>query len=480
VSAGYRQALSLSFKAADLLVMVASFVVAAAVVFLGSSWHSLPRLLTVRLKPGNLILFLMLMAAWYVIFNAFGLYRSRRLSSVGEETMDVVKAASVGSMVVLGVDTLIIDIDLVTSPFLVAFWALSTAFTSLARIGLRLLLEYMRVRGRNLRNLVIVGTNRRALRFAELVENKPTLGYQIKGFVDEEWRGVETFRQTGRPLLARLGEFRTYLREHVVDEVVIALPVSSHYAHFSHILRACEEQGVLVHMLPDFFDVSHARMRLEFLEEQPVITMRTGAMEGWPVLVKRSVDVALSLALLAILAPLFAVVAVLIKLTSPGPVFFIQERVGLHKRPFKFVKFRTMVQDAEKQQASLERLNQVSGPVFKIWKDPRMTTFGSLLRRTSVDELPQLINVLMGDMSLVGPRPLPLRDFLAFDADWHRRRFSVRPGMTCLWQIGGRNSIPFEKWMEMDMQYIDQWSLWLDFKILAGTVPAVMSGKGAA
>jgi exopolysaccharide biosynthesis polyprenyl glycosylphosphotransferase len=480
VSASYRQALSLSYKATDLVVMVGSFVLAVVLVVLGSSWQTLPRLLTVRLKPGNLMLFLLLMAAWYLIFAAFGLYRSRRLASVREETLDVVKATSVGSMVVLGVDTLVVDIDLVTSPFLVAFWGLSAGLTSLARLSLRLVLEWFRLRGRNLRNLVIVGTNPRALRFADLVENKPTLGYQILGFVDEEWRGVEAFRQTGRPLLARLGDFGTYLREQVVDEVVIALPVSSHYAHFAHILRACEEQGVLVHMLPDFFDVSHARLRLEFLEDQPVITLRTGAMEGWPLLVKRSVDVALSLALLIVLAPLFALVAVLIKLTSPGPVFFVQERVGLHKRPFRFVKFRTMVEDAEKQQAALETLNQVDGPVFKIWKDPRMTPFGSFLRRTSIDELPQLVNVLMGHMSLVGPRPLPIRDYRAFDADWHRRRFSVRPGMTCLWQIGGRNSIPFEKWMEMDMQYIDQWSLWLDFKILAGTVPAVMGGKGAA
>jgi exopolysaccharide biosynthesis polyprenyl glycosylphosphotransferase len=480
LSTGYRQALDLSFKAADLLVMVGSFVVAVATVVLGSSWQLLPRLFTVRLKPGNLLLFILLMAAWYLIFAAFGLYRSRRLSSIRAETLDVVKATSVGSMVILGVDTLVIDIDLVTSPFLVAFWALSASLTSLSRLSLRLGLEYLRIRGRNLRNLIIVGTNARALRFAEVVENKPALGYQIKGFVDEEWRGVDRFRQTGRELVARLTEFGSYLREHVVDEVVIALPVSSHYAQFAHILRHCEEQGVLVHMLPDFFDLRHARFSLEVLEDQPVITLRTGAMEGWPVLVKRTFDLVISLALLVLLAPLFLVVAALIKLTSAGPVFFIQDRVGLHKRPFRFVKFRTMVQDAERQQAALEKLNQVDGPVFKIWKDPRMTPLGSILRRTSIDELPQLLNVLMGDMSLVGPRPLPLRDYRAFDADWHRRRFSVRPGMTCLWQIGGRNSIPFEKWMEMDMQYIDQWSLWLDFKILAGTVPAVMGGKGAA
>ena len=479
MNTGYRRALDVSFKAVDLLVMVASFVLAAGYLVLGSNWRALPRLFTVRLKPTNLLLFLVLMAAWYAIFTVFGLYRSRRLSSIRAETLDIVKATSVGSMAVLGVDTLIIDIDLVTSPFLVAFWILSTGLTAVAHLGLRLALQWLRIRGRNLRNVVIVGTNARALRFAELIENKPTLGYQIKGFVDEEWRGIEKFRQSGREIVARLDDFGSYLREQVVDEVVITLPVSSHYTQFSNILRACEEQGVLVHMVPDFFDVVHARVRLEVLEDQPVITLRTGAMEGWPVLVKRTVDVVLGSALLVVLAPLFAVVAVFIKLTSPGPILFVQERVGLHKRPFRFVKFRTMVQDAERQQAALESKNQVSGPVFKIWNDPRTTPVGALLRKTSIDELPQLINVIKGDMSLVGPRPLPIRDYRAFDSDWHRRRFSVRPGMTCLWQIGGRNSVPFEQWMEMDMQYIDQWSLWLDFKILANTLPAVVTGRGA-
>jgi exopolysaccharide biosynthesis polyprenyl glycosylphosphotransferase len=478
MNSGYRHLLDLSFKAVDLLVMVGSFVLAAGTLVLGSDWYSLQRLFEVRLKASNLLLLLVLMAAWYAIFAAFGLYRSRRLSSARAETLDIVKATSLGSTAVLGVASLI-NIDLVTSEFLVVFWVLSTAMTALARLALRVTLERFRVRGRNLRNLLIVGTNARALRFAELVENKPTLGYQIKGFIDEEWRGAEKFRQTGRELVAQLDDFGTYLREHVVDEVVIALPVSSYYAHFSHMLLACEEQGILVHMLPDFFDVNHARLSLEVLEDQPVITLRTGAMEGWPVLVKRIVDLAVAVVLLILLMPLFIIVAVLIKLTSPGPIFFVQDRVGFHKRPFRFLKFRTMVQDAEKQQLALEELNQVSGPVFKIWNDPRMTPVGSLLRRTSVDELPQLINVILGDMSLVGPRPLPFRDYQAFDSDWHRRRFSVRPGMTCLWQVGGRNSLPFDRWMELDMHYIDHWSLWLDFKILASTVPAVVSGKGA-
>jgi len=173
------------------------------------------------------------------------------------------------------------------------------------------------------------------------------------------------------------------------------------------------------------------------------------------------------------------VVALLVKLTSPGPIFFSQVRMGLNKRKFTMFKFRTMVANAEQLQEQLLSMNEMTGPVFKIRKDPRVTPLGRVLRNASIDELPQLFNVLKGDMSLVGPRAMSLRDYQLFDKDWQRRRFCVKPGITCLWQIHGRNSIPFEKWMELDMQYIDTWSLWLDLKILLQTVPAVLRGTGA-
>jgi exopolysaccharide biosynthesis polyprenyl glycosylphosphotransferase len=197
-------------------------------------------------------------------------------------------------------------------------------------------------------------------------------------------------------------------------------------------------------------------------------------------MIKRTLDCLLSGTLLVIFSPLFFVVAVLVKLTSPGPIFFCQIRVGLNKRKFNIYKFRTMVANAEQLQDQLLSMNEMSGPVFKIERDPRVTPLGRVLRNTSIDELPQLFNVLKGDMSLVGPRAMSLRDYQLFDKDWQRRRFSVKPGITCLWQIHGRNSIPFEEWMELDMQYIDTWSLWLDLKILVQTVPAVLRGNGAA
>jgi len=203
-------------------------------------------------------------------------------------------------------------------------------------------------------------------------------------------------------------------------------------------------------------------------------------MHGWSIEIKRALDFCASLVLLILLAPLFLIIAILIKLTSAGSVFFVQERVGLNKRRFPLYKYRTMVRDAEQKMAELEHLNEVSGPVFKMKDDPRLTPLGKFLRKSSIDELPQLFNVLKGDMSLVGPRPLPVRDYEGFSQDWQRRRFSVRPGITCLWQVNGRSDLSFDKWMEMDMQYIDQWSLWLDLKILAQTVPAVLRGSGAA
>jgi exopolysaccharide biosynthesis polyprenyl glycosylphosphotransferase len=203
-------------------------------------------------------------------------------------------------------------------------------------------------------------------------------------------------------------------------------------------------------------------------------------MDGWQVEVKRIMDILISAIVLVLALPFFIIIAIAIKVSSSGPVFFVQERIGLNKRHIKVFKFRTMVRDAEKKQAELEELNEASGPVFKIKKDPRITSIGRVLRKLSLDEIPQLINVLVGDMSLVGPRPLPIRDYSGFSEDWHRRRFSVRPGMTCLWQVNGRSSLPFDRWMELDMEYIDKWSLWLDLKILAKTFPSVLRGSGAA
>ena len=240
-------------------------------------------------------------------------------------------------------------------------------------------------------------------------------------------------------------------------------------------------KGSLCECLRNIFDLKTSHSPDDGLETDPLFTPHARAWEdGWPLIIKRIVDLTVSFICLTVLSPLLAVVAILIKVTSPGPVLFIQNRIGLSKRPFRLIKFRTMVVDAETRMRDIRHLNEASGPVFKIKNDPRIHAVGRFLRKTSIDELPQLFNVLMGDMSLVGPRPLPVRDYEGFSEDWQRRRFSVKPGITCIWQVRGRSSISFDKWMELDLLYIDEWSLWLDLQILLQTIPAVLRGSGAA
>jgi len=264
-----------------------------------------------------------------------------------------------------------------------------------------------------------------------------------------------------------------------VDEVLVALPIDKYGPLVEAIVRQCEEQGITVRLRTEMSHLQVARFYVDELEGLPVMTIQSGPADSWPLTVKRVIDIVGSAALLAALAPFFAVVALLIKSDSSGSVFFTQERVGYNKRRFKMIKFRTMIVDAERQQELLEHMNEVEGPVFKIKKDPRITRVGAFLRRFSIDELPQLVNVLKGDMSLVGPRPLPVRDVERIDIQWHKRRFSIKPGITCLWQVNGRSNVSFNEWVRMDLDYIDKWSLGLDFLILLKTIPAVLRGPGA-
>jgi exopolysaccharide biosynthesis polyprenyl glycosylphosphotransferase len=466
-------------KLLDLLIMCLSFVLATVPVYYQDGVASLEHFFSLRIKIEHLILFLGFLYLWPMILSFFLLYRSRRLSNGRGEILDSLKATSLGTGIILA-GSLLFQIKLVTPAFLAVFFLSSSGLTILSRLLLQDVFKLMRERGRNLRYMLIVGTNPRALRFARNIEQRPDLGYRILGFVDNEWSGMEEFSQEDFPLIGNFTDFPALLRDHVVDEVVISLPVKSQYEQASRIVALCEEQGTTVRFLSDIFNSKLSRGKSEVFEDEAVVTVYPGAILGWLAMIKRTIDFSLSLVLLLSLSPLFLVTSLLIKLTSQGPVFFIQERVGLNKRRFRLYKFRTMIPDAERKMAAVEHLNEISGPVFKIKDDPRITRVGKILRKLSIDELPQLINVLKGDMSLVGPRPLPVRDYNGFDQDWQRRRFSVLPGITCLWQINGRSNVNFEKWMQLDMQYIDQWSLWLDLKILAKTIPAVLRGSGAA
>lgn len=432
-----------------------------------------PEFLRLRVEVSNFVIFAGWLAVWQLSFQQFGLYRSRRLAPIGTEPALIAGATLLGTLS-LAVAAVMFSISIATPRFLVAVWLISTVLTIAVRLGLRYTLYMSRLRGRKLRCLLIAGTNDRAFEFARRVHDHPELGYRVIGLVDEPRALPEDFGTLGYRLVTDFEGFQAYLRAHVVDEVVVCLPVKSQYEAAAGIIEICREQGVMVRFLSDVFN------NPDLSQDIPVITSSAGLEPSAATGVKRALDVFVSLFMLTLLAPLAAVIIVAIKLTSSGPTHFGQERLGLNKHRFRMLKFRTMGVNAEAQQAALEELNEAEGPVFKIKNDPRVTSIGRVLRKTSLDELPQLFNVLKGDMSLVGPRPLPVKDYEGFDEDWHRRRFSVRPGMTCLWQVGGRSDVSFSRWMELDMEYIDNWSLGLDLRILARTIPAVLRGSGAS
>jgi exopolysaccharide biosynthesis polyprenyl glycosylphosphotransferase len=477
-----RQILVYAFQLVDLILLVLTFGAAVSSVLFKGSVPSLAQFLSLEIKLQTFVAFVLLVWLWRFVFSMLGLYDSKRRSSRKGEAIDVAKATSLCTILVI-LFAYVLKFRAVNIQFVEIFWASSTLLVAGTRILVRTWLRRLRLHGGNSRHMLIVGSNARAVEFAKAIPHRPEWGYQVTGFADDNWSGAEELREAGFPLVCDFAGLPAFLRRSIVDEVVIALPIRSFHEHASQIAEMCQQQGIIVRLLSDLFDLKTARPQVEDFDEAALITHHAGPTEGWPVLVKRLLDIILSGAALLILTPAMALTAILIKLTSPGPVFFVQKRVGLNKRVFKIVKFRTMGVDAEVKLAELEHRNEVSGPVFKIKHDPRITPLGKFLRKTSIDELPQLLNVLKGDMSLVGPRPLQLRDYELFTQagpDWQRCRFSVRPGITCLWQVNGRSSIPFEKWMELDLQYIRKWSLWLDLQILAKTIPAVLKGSGAA
>jgi exopolysaccharide biosynthesis polyprenyl glycosylphosphotransferase len=423
----------------------------------------------------------LLALAWQGTLLSNGFYRSRRLEGYFKQSQDICFASSICSLFTLG------WLWLVSTPskhslvewgiISILFGILSFSALMFTRLAGRAIMHVLRAHERNLRNILIVGTNHRSDRFARDIVQHPEWGYRVQGFIDEQ-RWHERTSDLG-PLLGGFEAIPAVLRTLSVDEVIITLPLASFYHQIAEIVATCRHHGIAVHSIGTFFDREESKRTTYLTGPLGSITLHDESWDARASMIKRVADIVISSIALIILAPVLLTIVVLIKLTSEGPVFFTQTRLGYGKRPFQIFKFRTMVQNAEKLIAQVEHLNETQGPTFKLKNDPRITTLGKFLRKTSLDELPQLINVLVGDMSLVGPRPLPLRDYQGFSQDWHRRRFSVKPGITCLWQVMGRSSIGFDEWMALDLRYIDQWSVWLDFKILAQTIPAVFRGSGA-
>ena len=466
-------------KIFDLCVLTISYAFAAALLYSHMKSMPLAEYLAFRVKVLNLFHFGLFLIVWHAIFSFCGLYVSKRLATLSSEIVEVWKATTLAAGF-LFIAARFFHLRPVTLQLVVVFWATATLQITVGRVVIRLFLRGLRTYGKNTRFMLILGTNRRAIEFANRIQARPELGYQIHGFVDDDWAGLEDFLSTGNSICCDFAGFRHFLRNHVVDEVAIFVPLRSFYEYASQVVALCEQHGILLRFDTQIFDLKIARSGADELDGEAHITARATPHDGWQMVIKRALDLVLSMILLFVLSPLLVAVAIAVKMTSSGPIFFRQKRVGLNKRKFTMFKFRTMVPNAEQLQEMLLPQNEMSGPVFKIKNDPRITQIGKILRKTSIDELPQLLNVVKGDMSLVGPRAIPVRDYELFDQDWQRRRLSVRPGITCLWQVKGRNSVPFEQWMELDMQYIDKWSLWLDFKILARTIPAVLRGTGAA
>jgi exopolysaccharide biosynthesis polyprenyl glycosylphosphotransferase len=475
-----RNYLMSGYKFYNLAIMTCAFLIAGILTNPEIRSESFSAYLDMKLEVGNFLIMLLLLILWHLTFTVSHVYQSRRFESYwSNEVVDVFMATTISTLAV-GVIGFLFRLEIVTMEFLVTVWLIATAVATTSRIAFRYLLKEVRKQGRNLNHILIVGTNPRAMQIANKIENNKSLGYHLVGFVDDGWWSQDVKEEGDYSRVTDLKGIAEYLKSHVVDEVIICIPIKSLYDTSSSIIEQCQIQGIVVRVITDAFKPKTGHSYIGQFEGNHVVTLNTGALTTLDGFFKRVMDFLISLLLLIIFSPLMVVIAILIKLTSPGPVVFTQKRIGLNKRIFNIYKFRTMVMNAEELMADLEKMNEVSGPVFKIRHDPRITPLGRFLRKTSLDELPQLINVFKGDMSLVGPRPLPLRDYEGFNQDWHRRRFSVPPGITCLWQVKGRNSIPFEKWMELDMEYIDNWTFWLDIKILFKTVLIVFKGTGAS
>jgi exopolysaccharide biosynthesis polyprenyl glycosylphosphotransferase len=415
---------------------------------------------------------------WHALLEAIGLYNSRRLVSRANEIVGALIAVTVaaGFLALLGA---LLGHPTNLTPFLLWFLVLGSLLMIGGRLAARILLRIARAYGRNLRFVTVVGAGPEGRRLARSLMDATASGYRLNGLFDAPGM-LELVRGDLGPVRDLTGLSDHLMHDHV-DEVLIALPLETHYDTVRAVMAQCRRVGVSARLIwPETDDSQTQPTAIEFIGTGvtslyfPYVPSR-----GWLGDVKTLVDTTLIALALPLMVPLLLAVAVLIKLDSRGPVFFRQTRVGRNKQPFQLFKFRTMVENAESLQPELEEKNEAGGPVFKIRQDPRVTKVGQFLRRSSIDELPQLINVIRGEMSIVGPRPLPLRDVERFEHDWHARRFSVKPGLTCSWVLAGRSELEFDAWVQLDLDYIDNWSLQRDLMIFLRTIPVVLRRSGA-
>ncbi len=416
-----------------------------------------------------------LLFAWWSAMSYCGLYSSFRKKNFFEIVWAIAKSAFL-VMVVFATAVFIFKLHFISRSLMMLSFFITSVSLIIERWVIVSFLRFLRKKGYNYRNVLVVGTGPRARNFIRLVNRHSEWGLRIIGLVDAE---KEVLGKTvcGKRVIGLLDDIPSILSSKVVDEVIFIVP-RKWLSMIEKSLIACETQGIKSNIAADFFNMKIARYMSTDINGIPLLEFKTTEGEEWQLLLKRLFDIIFSLIGVVVAFPIFIVLVVVIKCFSPGPAIFKQVRSGLNGRRFVMYKFRTMVNGAEGKRKELTSFNEIDGPAFKMRNDPRITGLGRFLRRTSLDELPQLFNVIKGDMSIVGPRP-PVPSEVAKYEVWQRRRLSMKPGLTCFWQANGRNNVDFDRWMRMDLEYIDNWSLVLDVKILLKTIPAVLFSIGA-
>jgi exopolysaccharide biosynthesis polyprenyl glycosylphosphotransferase len=412
---------------------------------------------------------------WCLSLYANGMYQSLRTHTYLEILWAIIKSAAI-TFFLLGTFIFLLKLQFMSRLFFIIFFGLTFLFIWLEKTAIFMGSHYIRRQGLNTRRLLIIGTGKRALGFVKKSDQHPEWGFEILGAIDDEpGRGVQ---KVGRlDVIGTLRDIPKIFHERAVDEVVLLVP-RSRLNHLQGAIDDCETEGVVVTVAVDLFDTKLARSSVTELDGLPLLHFKTTHAKEWELLIKRIFDVAASGLGILIVSPVLLGSALLIKLNSKGPVFFKQERLGLAGRRFTLYKFRSMRLGSHEALSDVADLNDMTTDEFRKKKTQLITPVGRILRKFSIDELPQLINVFVGHMSIVGPRPT-VPDEVDKYKDWQRRRFSMKPGITCLWQVNGRNNLAFEEWMKLDLEYLDNWSLWLDVKIMLKTVPVVLFGIGA-
>jgi exopolysaccharide biosynthesis polyprenyl glycosylphosphotransferase len=419
-----------------------------------------------------------LLITWGVLLYYFGMYYSFRTKQISDVLFIIIETTFVG-IGFFGSFLFITKIVSISRLQIGYSFLLAAFFISIEKIFLIKYFRYQRKKGINTRNILIVGTGKRAQDFINLINKNEEWGIKAIGLVDDDTSRVSAGTMYGYKILGTLDDIPNIIHNHVVDEVLFVVPRSWLNKIEKIISYVCEVEGIKVSVAIDLFEHRLSKAKYSYLDTLPLLTFDSTPDELIQLLIKRLFDLFSSIIAIILLSPVFLITAIIVKVSSKGPIFFRQQRCSLNGRRFTLYKFRTMVVDAESKLEELLAYNEMQGPVFKMENDPRLTKAGKFLRKFSIDELPQFWNVFRGDMSLVGPRP-PLPAEVDKYEPWQRRRLSMRPGITCLWQARGRNKInDFNEWMELDLEYIDNWSLWFDFKILLKTVPVVLFGIGA-